>query len=70
MTIENYDATPTQKAAEIAVKLERGEELTSRQIAECYGMTWQGADMMMNNIAGRLPIVKDKAGKWRKFDTN
>ncbi len=62
------DATPTQKAAEIAVKLERGGAMTTREIAECYGMTWQGAHVMMNNIAGRLPIVKDDNGRWRKFD--
>jgi len=64
---ENYEATPTQKAAEIAVKLERGEEMTTRDVAECYGMTWVGADRLMNNIAGRLPITK-AAGKWRKLD--
>lgn len=65
--IDNYEATPTQKAAEIAVKLERGEEMTTRDVAEYYGMTWVGADRLMNNIAGRLPITKE-AGKWRKFD--
>lgn len=65
--IDTFDATPTQKAAEIAVKLERGGAMTTREIAECYGMTWQGAHVMMNNIAGRLPIVKDDSGRWRKF---
>lgn len=62
------DATPSQKAAEIAVRLERGETPTTREIAECYGMTWQGAHVMMCNIAGRLPIVKDDAGRWKKFE--
>ncbi len=65
--IDTFDATPTQKAAEIAVNLERGGAMTTREIAEYYGMTWQGAHVMMNNIAGRLPIVKDDNGRWRKF---
>ncbi len=65
--IDTFEATPTQKAAEIAVNLERGGAMTTREIAEYYGMTWQGAHVMMNNIAGRLPIVKDDSGRWRKF---
>ncbi len=65
--IDTFEATPTQKAAEIAVNLERGGAMTTREIAERYGMTWQGAHVMMNNIAGRLPIVKDDSGRWRKF---
>lgn len=68
MNVDTFDATPTQKAAEIAVKLERGAEMTTRQIADCYGMTWEGAYRMMCNISGRLPIVKDEAGRWRKFE--
>lgn len=62
------EATPTQKAAEITVKLYRGETMTTREIAEHYAMTWHGANALMNNIAGRIPIVRDDNGRWRKFD--
>jgi hypothetical protein len=61
------ECSPTQRAAEIAVELWQGEALTTRQIAERYGLTWRGADIFMSNIGGRLPIVKDEAGKWRRF---
>lgn len=65
---DTFDATPTQKAAEVAIMLERGTELTTRQIADRYGMTWEGAHRMMCNISGRVPIVKDDNGRWRKFE--
>lgn len=53
-----------QKASFVAILLKDGNELTTAGIARLTGMSWDGADFMMQMISGVLPIVRID-GKWR-----
>lgn len=68
MSDRDREATPTQKAAEVAWRLQAGQELTTNEVAEQYGMTYGGANKMMNIISARVPIVKVEDGRWKKLD--
>jgi hypothetical protein len=56
-----------QKASYVTFLLLQGNELTTAGIATLTGLTWDGAEYMMDMISGVLPIVK-VGGKWRKMD--
>jgi hypothetical protein len=47
-----------QKSSFVAILLKDGSLLTTAGIARLTGMSWQGAEKMMNMISGVLPIVK------------
>jgi hypothetical protein len=56
-----------QKASYVTFLLLQGNELTTAGIATLTGLTWEGAEYMMDMISGVLPIVKVN-GKWRKME--
>jgi len=53
-----------QKAGLITVLLMGGSEITTDGIARIVGLTWDGAEYMMNMLSAVLPILKID-GKWR-----
>lgn len=53
-----------QKAGLITILLKGGSKMTTDGIAVITGMTWDGAEYMMNMLSGVLPILKID-GKWQ-----
>lgn len=54
-----------QKAALITILLRGGSELTTDGVARVTGLTWKGAEYMMDMLGGVLPIVKvDEKWRW------
>ncbi len=53
-----------QKAGMITFLLIGGSEITTDGIANLTGLTWDGAEFMMNMLSGVLPILKVD-GKWQ-----
>lgn len=41
-----------------------GNRLTTAQIAQLTGLTWDGAKYMLTNMSLVLPIVEDDQGRW------
>jgi len=66
--IDVYDSSPQQKAAWVAWHLALGETLTTHQVAGQFGMTWHGAHRMMCSVSGKIPIVAEDGGVWKRFD--
>ena len=60
------DYQSQQRAVIVALKLHGGAHLTTREIAEMVGLTYQGARAMMEAISGeRVPVTRDEdTGKW------
>lgn len=60
------DRTPQQRAALVTVRLVRGDQMTTREIAVDLGMSYQGARRLMGNLSGPgLPVTRGDDGKWR-----
>jgi len=67
MTDDNgHDMTGQQKAARVALLLAQGREYSTVEIAEMFGMSWEGAFSMMDRISITIPLTKDenRGGKW------
>lgn len=60
--------TPQEKAADIAWRLASGDEVTTNEVAEYYGVTYHGARRMLNVISRVIPITTNSTGVWRRFD--
>ena len=58
------DLNAHQKAGMITFLLIGGSEITTDGIANLTGLTWEGAEFMMNMLSGVLPILKVD-GKWQ-----
>lgn len=63
----SIEYTAQERAAMVTLKMALGEEATTAEIAEQFGMTWHGADKMMNRISRVIPLMKD-GSRWKKFD--
>lgn len=66
MMVQRFDLSAQQKAADITCLIVRGAAPTTAEIAERYGITWQGAYMMMSRISGVVPLIQD-GQRWRLF---
>lgn len=54
-----------QKAGLITILLKGGSQITTDGIARITGLTWHGAEFMMEMLSGVLPIVKiDEKWQW------
>lgn len=53
-----------QKAGLITILIHNGSDLTTEGIARITGMTWEGAEYMMDMLSGVLPLDKID-GKWK-----
>lgn len=68
MMVDNEKSTPTEKAAEVTYLIIQGQEMTTSDVAERFGTTWQGADKLMNKVSRRVPIYKDERDtRWKKL---
>lgn len=56
-----------QKAGLVTLLLIGGSEMTTEGIAKVTGLTWDGAEYMMDMLSAVIPIVKE-CGKWRWMD--
>lgn len=56
-----------QRASYITFLLLQGNKLTTAGVATLTGLTWEGAEYMMDRISGVLPVVKED-GIWRWMD--
>lgn len=59
------DITPTERIASISIRLDRGERLTSRAIAEQYGIRTNSAWVLMMRLC-RVPelAITFADGEW------
>jgi len=64
MDPDTEDLTPQERAALIAWRLARGEELTTRDVADCTGLTVRRARMLLNEISRVVPIHR-VIGYWQ-----
>lgn len=67
MQTEYAEMSPVERAAHVAVRLVRGEQLTTRQVAVQYSVTRQTAYRMLNRTCRILPLTQDD-GVWRLLD--
>ena len=68
MTQTNDDYTPQEKAASVTWKIATGQAFTVREVADDFGITWQGAQRMLNTISRVIPIAPNSTGVWKRFD--
>lgn len=57
-----------EKAAKVTFQIVSGDTPTTADIAERFGMTWQGAYRMMSNVSRVVPLTTEN-GRWRVWDT-
>lgn len=57
-------ATPTHRAAHIAILLRDGRRLTTADVAAITGMTRVGSWGLLTRLSGILPILPDEEGRW------
>ena len=58
------DYTAQERAALITLEIFAGAELTTAEIAQRVGVTYQGARAMMDKISRVVPVYVDN-GLWR-----
>ena len=66
---DNDDYSAQEKASSIAWRIANGQEFTVREVAEDFGITWQGAYRMLNTISRVIPIAPDDRGMWKSFNS-
>jgi hypothetical protein len=64
---QNREYNAHQKAGLITLLLMGGSRITTDGIARITGLTWDGAEYMMNMLSAVIPIVKID-GKWQWMD--
>ena len=62
--VEGREWTAHQKAGQIAIWLAQGDSFTTREVAQCTGMTFMGAKYMLEMLSMVLPI-EHVEGNWR-----
>jgi len=62
------DLVVTERAAVVSWQLADGARMTTRDVAERYGIDMSGAHKMMNKMARKLPIALDEFGRWHRID--
>ena len=68
MANDSDDFTPQEKASSIAWRIAAGQEFTTREVADNFGITRQGALKMLNTISRVIPIAPNSTGIWKRFD--
>lgn len=64
LTFESRELNAHQKAGLITMLLQQGNRLTTDGVARLTGLSWDGADYMMEALGGVLPIVRIN-GLWQ-----
>ena len=64
---QNREYNAHQKAGLITLLLVGGSRITTDGIARITGLTWDGAEYMMNMLSAVIPIDKID-GKWQWMD--
>ncbi len=64
----NGEYTAHEKAADVVWRIANGQAVTVREVADDFGITWQGAWKMMNTISRVIPIAPNSTGRWQRFD--
>jgi hypothetical protein len=62
---EEIDYTSQIRAGLVTYWLCHGEALTTTQVAELTGLTYNGAWKMMCVLSGRLPFYQTDDGEWQ-----
>lgn len=65
--LRTTELTVTERAAFIGWRLMAGDTWTTAEVASLMGMSWDGADKLLNRIALILPIYRD-GSRWRRSD--
>ena len=69
MTTNGKDYVPQERASLVAWKMAAGKEFTVSEVADEFGMTYQGARRLLNTISRVVPIYPNSTtGAWRRFD--
>lgn len=53
-----------QRAGSVSIWLYKGAKLPTEVVAQLTGLSWDGAEYMMNMLSGKLPITKIQ-GLWQ-----
>jgi hypothetical protein len=66
LTTENSqkEMNAHQRAGSVSIWLYKGAKLPTEVVAQLTGLTWHGAEYMMNLLSAKLPIVKIE-GLWQ-----
>ena len=67
MASDDYSAQ--EKAFSIGWRMAHGREFTVRDVADNFGMTWQGAYRLLNVGSRVIPIAPDDRGIWKAFNS-
>ena len=69
MTDDNQgEFTAQEKAASVVGRLAQGRDVKTREVADEFGITIQGAYRLMNTVSRVVPICVVSTGTWRRFD--
>lgn len=68
MTTRDDDFVPQERASLLTWKIARGEEFTTTEVAESFGLTYQGGRRLLHTISRVIPISVNSSGVWRRFD--
>lgn len=66
-TVNTRDLTPFLRAADLAVRLSRGEGFTAKQVAAAYGISRKSSYENLSRLSNILPLVSVR-GVWRLAD--
>mgnify|MGYP000902692399 FL=1 len=62
------DFTSIEKGAMVGWRLAMGEQLTTRQLRDEFGITYQGAQYILETVSRRLPIIRTEDYRWGRFN--
>jgi len=67
--IDGEEYTPQEKAAYIAWKMAQGESFSTKEVAEAFSVTYNGAYSMLTRISRVVPIAPScqRGGRWQRI---
>ena len=57
-----------ERAAKIDFMFAEGHALTTSQVADLVGLTYDGARKLLQVVTRVIPIYQDDSGLWRRLD--
>lgn len=66
--MDDKPETPTERIAVVALALFRDGRLTTTRAAELAGISYQGANQMLERMSRTIPLYRDEEGYWVMVD--
>jgi len=64
-SLSRREFTPTQRMALLVLWFSAGQHLSTTDVAMAFGITVEGARVMLNRLSGAIPLVREnERGRW------